>query len=174
MLISYKDLISLDSPLNFNIFSFILGNEIDGSHLNVIQNIKSVVGNIKVVVSYLTHKNPNYFSWADIHLYDSSPIEWMNLIKHSEYFYTDSFHGVLFLNKFEKEFWHFMPRKKTSRLLDIAERLDLSKYIVSSYEEAIEKDSFNPIIDNENYKILAERFIIDSKEILTKSLNRIN
>ena len=176
MLISYKDFITLDSPVNFKyIFVYILGAEINGGHINVIRNIKSSTGNLKVVVSYLTHKNPNYFEWADVHLYDSSPIDWMNLIKHSEYFYTDSFHGVLFASKFEKRFLAFYAEKnRASRLLDIAERLDLSNYIVSSYEEAIEKDSFNPIIDNENYKILAERFIIDSKEILTKSLKRIN
>ncbi|MDA9342328.1 polysaccharide pyruvyl transferase family protein, partial [Flavobacteriaceae bacterium] len=174
MLISYKDLVKIVSPLAFKyIFVYVLGKEIDGGHLKVIKSIKSKVGNIKVVVAYLTNKNPNYFPWADVHLFDSSPIEWMNLIKHSEYFYTDSFHGLLFASKFEKRVLAFYAEKnRASRLLDIAKRLDLSNFIVSSYDEAIEKDSFNTILNNSNYEILSEKFISNSKEVfLSKILN---
>lgn len=174
MLINYKDLISPVSPLNFKyIFVYILGEEINGNHLNVIQNIKKSVGNFKVVAAYLTHKNPNYFEWADVHLYDSSPIEWVNLINYAEYLYTDSFHGVLFAIKFEKRVLAFYAEKKrASRLLDIAERLELSNYIVSSFDEAIEKDSFNTIIDYENYKLLEEKFINKSKKRFLSILNQ--
>lgn len=172
MLICYKDLINITCPLNFKyIFVYVLGKEIDGGHLKVIQSIKSKVGNIKVVVAYLTFKNPNYFPWADVHLYDSSPIEWMNLIKHSEYFYTDSFHGVLFASKFERNFLAFYAEKnRASRLLDIADRLDISNYIVSSYDEAIEKNSFNTSFNNGRCKVLAEKFISDSKRKLIENL----
>jgi hypothetical protein len=172
MLIDFNHLSVTKSPFKFKyIFVYILGKEIEGGHLKMINAIKNKCGNLKVVVCYLTNKNPNYFSWADIHLFDSSPIEWMNLIKHAEFFYTDSFHGVLFASKFERNFLAFYSEKiRSSRLLDISDRLDLSKNIVSSYEEAIEKGSIHINNDRKNYKIKSEKFVSDSKELLLKKI----
>jgi hypothetical protein len=173
MLINFNDLSETKPPLEFKyIFVYILGKEIEGGHLNIIKDIKAKVGNLKVVACYLTSKNPNYFPWADVHMFESSPLEWMNLIKHTSFFYTDSFHGVLFANKFERNFLAFYAEKnRASRLLDIADRLDISNYIVSSYDQVIEKDSFNTSLNNGRCKVLAEKFISDSKEILSKKLN---
>jgi hypothetical protein len=172
MLIDFNDLSETTSPLEFKyIFIYILGKEIEGGHLNMIKDIKAKVGNLKVVACYLTSKNPNYFPWADVHMFDSSPLEWMNLIKHASFFYTDSFHGVLFANKFDRNFLAFYAEKnRASRLLDISERLDLSRGIVSSRKEADEKNSLDFNASKGDFKLLSDKFVVDSKKILSKNL----
>lgn len=170
------------SEINFSktykfkyIFVYILGKEINCGHKKIIELIKKEYGNLKVVACYLTEKNPNYFSWADINIYDASPTEWVNFIRNSSYFYTDSFHGVLFSMKFNIPFLgYYSEDNRSSRLLDLAKRFNIEKYIVSGFEEIQKKQSISkgenpnkPNINFINFKSQSENVF---KSILNKYL----
>lgn len=45
--------------------------------------------------------------FGDISLYDITPGQFISLIKHAEYVFTDSFHGAVFSNLYEKEYFVF-------------------------------------------------------------------
>ena len=173
MLIDYSGFLSDKRVIEGKyVLVYVLGKEIEGGHLNVINKIKEHHGNLKVVACYLTNKNPNYFSFANEHIYDASPIEWINLINHSEFLYTDSFHGALFAIKFKKRFLAFYADKnRSSRLIDISNRLKLSKNIVSSYIDALEKGFFENFDLDKNTYELVENFKSNSKELLNVNLN---
>lgn len=152
---------------------YVLGKEIEGGHLNVINKIKEQHGNLKIVACYLTNKNPNYFSFADEHIYDASPIEWINLINQSKFFYTDSFHGALFALKLNKMFLAFYSdNKRSSRLIDISKRFKIDSKIISSYSDALDRKCFDKVNINyvKNSSIID--FVSKSKENLNSKLNK--
>jgi len=169
MLIDYSGFLSNNRVIEGNyILVYVLGKEIDGGHLNVINKIKEQHGDLKIVACYLTNKNPNYFTFADEHIYDASPIEWINLINQSNFFYTDSFHGALFATKFKKRFLAFYSDKiRSSRLIDISSRLKLSNNIVSSFSDALERKCFK---NSEIKEITYERY----DDLVSTSINLLS
>ena len=176
MLIDYSKIVNENSPFEFKyILVYVLGNEIKGNHLNVISQIKTEHPDAKVVAAYLTKKNPNHFSWADIHIYNAGPIEWLNLIKHTEFFYTDSFHGILFALKFKRDFLaYYSEEKRASRLIHISKRLEIGDRIVSNFEQANLKKSFGPIQNYNRINMKYFEFVESSKDLLDKTLNDFN
>lgn len=62
--------------------------------------------------------------FGDERLYDVSPEQFISLIKHAEYVFTDSFHAVVFSNIYQKQYFVFNRSKKgemSSRIVDITE-----------------------------------------------------
>lgn len=62
--------------------------------------------------------------FGDERLYDVSPQQFISLIKHAEYVFTDSFHAVVFSNIYQKQYFVFNRSKKgemSSRIVDITE-----------------------------------------------------
>lgn len=62
--------------------------------------------------------------FGDERLYDVSPQQFISLIKHAEYVFTDSFHAVVFSNIYQKQYFVFNRSKKGemgSRIVDITE-----------------------------------------------------
>ena len=45
--------------------------------------------------------------FGDVHLFDISPAQFIALIKHAEYVFTDSFHAAVFSNIYEKQYFAF-------------------------------------------------------------------
>lgn len=60
--------------------------------------------------------------FGDEKLYDTSPEQFLSLIKNAEYVFTDSFHAVVFSNIYKKQYFVFNRSKKgemSSRIVDI-------------------------------------------------------
>jgi hypothetical protein len=174
MLIDYSGFLSDKRVIEGKyVLVYVLGKEIEGGHLNVINKIKEQYGNLKVVACYLTNKNPNYFTFADEHVYDASPIEWINLINQSEFFYTDSFHGALFAIKFKKLFLAFYSDKiRSSRLIDISNRFKIKNNIISSYNDGLNKKSFQQSEISYNKGNIISDFVSVSKEKLILQMEK--
>ncbi|WP_251623273.1 polysaccharide pyruvyl transferase family protein [Odoribacter lunatus] len=81
---------------------------------------------------FCTH--PSYVAWEGC--IAAGPEEFLNYIYHSEYFFTDSFHGSIFSILFEKRFCTFKrftdssKENQNSRILHLFNLLGLSKYFV--------------------------------------------
>ncbi len=62
--------------------------------------------------------------FGDERLYDASPEQFLSLIKHAKYVFTDSFHAVVFSYIYQKQYFVFNRSKKgemSSRIVDITE-----------------------------------------------------
>lgn len=61
-------------------------------------------------------------NFGDERLYDASPEQFLSLIKHAKYVFTDSFHAVVFSNIYQKQYFVFNRSQKgemSSRIVDI-------------------------------------------------------
>ena len=110
-----------------------------------IENVKKFAEKkgLKVVV-VPTIKGP--FETKFIEIPEAGPSEWLNLIKNSQYVFTDSFHGCIFAAIFHKEmvlYKRFSDRQKDSensriytltKFLDIEERLIDQSNLETIYE----------------------------------------
>ena len=62
--------------------------------------------------------------FGDVAMESASPQDFLSLIKHAEYVFTDSFHAVVFSNIYQKQYFVFNRSKKgemSSRIVDITE-----------------------------------------------------
>ena len=85
-----------------------------------------------------------------------NPLEFIKLIKNSEYVVTTSFHATVFSIIFNKKFW-VVPHKTTgSRVTDLLKKLDISSRAVNSLEE-FKKLDFDENIDYENVNKILEK-----------------
>lgn len=60
--------------------------------------------------------------FGDEQLYDASPEQFISLVKHAKYIFTDSFHAVVFSNIYKKQYFVFNRNRKgemSSRIFDI-------------------------------------------------------
>ena len=85
-----------------------------------------------------------------------NPLEFIKLIKNSEYVVTTSFHATVFSIIFNKKFW-VVPHKTTgSRVTDLLKKLCISNRAVNSLEE-FKKLDFDEDIDYENVNKILEK-----------------
>ena len=104
--------------------------------------IKKKVGQLPVKSIVLSNESTDIVNFSDEVIYDASPIEWLNLIRNAAFVYTDSFHGIMFSLKFQRDFIaYYREASRASRLLDLMYYFDLSSWIVSSVVEMKQKDS---------------------------------
>ena len=167
-----KEKSSLDIPYKKYILTYLIGKEIEGGHEKAIEEIKLVHGDIPVVAIVLsTYETLHYFSWADKIYWKLNPFEWLSLISSCTFFYTDSFHGIVFALKNQKPFIGFYSEeKRKSRFVDLMKRFDLSNVIVKSVSEIKNKNS---VLNNVNYPVinkLLEEELNKSNEFLNGSL----
>lgn len=117
------------------IFSYILGSEIACGHHGVIKRIKEKYGDMKVVAAIIPNVSLEVEKFADEIRYNASPSDWVNLVAHSKFVYTDSFHGCMFAMKFHKPFQaYYKDSRRVSRLLDIKETYAIDNIIPSGNE----------------------------------------
>lgn len=144
MLHDYSEFDDNNFFLNEYIATYILGKEINGGHRKIIEKLRETYPNAKIISIVLTTKHPKYYSWSDKIFYDCTPQQWISLFKNAKFIYTDSFHGVIFASKFKKPFLcYYTEKKRASRLIDLAQRYFLNEFIVSNFEEALEKKVFS-------------------------------
>ena len=69
------------------------------------------------------------------HLYDTGPVEFVNLVKNAKYICTDSFHAVLFSLIYHKDFWVFTnvhEGSSRSRIDEIASKVQLTHRVLNT------------------------------------------
>ncbi len=149
---------------------YILGDEIRGGHQRVIKAIKNKVGDLPVVAIISSAHKPKKFVWADLSIYDAGPAEWVYLISNASFVYTDSFHGVLFSIKANRNFLAYYAEKwRSSRLVDIQERYSLDPFVIDNAEDA-EGVLLNSVL---NYDLIHEKVaaqVSDSTNFLKTAL----
>lgn len=80
-------------------------------------------------------------SYADVYPWDAGPAEWMGLVSRASMVFTDSFHGTVFSNIFERPFVSFRrhvnmgAQSTNSRLDTLLDRLGLTSRICERPED---------------------------------------
>lgn len=142
-LYNFKELIDSKKLINENyIFTYILGNDINGSNAKAISLLKEKFPGRKVIASVIAYSNPKKISWADEIIYDLSPIEWLSMIQHADLVFTDSFHGTIFSMKFNVPFiTYYAEERRKARFIELQAQFDISENIVSNLDQI---KSFEP------------------------------
>lgn len=72
--------------------------------------------------------------------YATGPVEFLYLIKNAEYVIATSFHATVFSIIFHKKFWIIPPKKVSSRITNLLEKLGIQDRIITSLDELKKKD----------------------------------
>lgn len=139
------------------IFCFLLG---DGQPER--QAVRRFANEIGVKIVTLPHfpcsyrKNDQNF--ADIFLYDISPMQFISLIKYAEYVFTDSFHAAVFSNIYKKDYFVFERnngKNMRSRIVSLLSFyncehrfLDRPEKLEFAYMQNAEKTNFTKVRDD--------------------------
>lgn len=153
------------------ILAYILGQEIEGTHEEAINQIKEKYPNMPVYFITIPTYNFEIYKFVDKYFYDIDPIEWVNLFKNASFIYTDSFHGVLFSLKYQKPFLaYYKEYMRSTRFIDLGNRYQIEKYIVKNVNEIITKKSLNTSPDYNNIRKIIESQRKESIDFLKNSL----
>lgn len=178
ILYDYKEYLNNKKSKEKYILTYILGSEINGGHIKVLEEIKKKIGVTKIIavgIAYAGSGSLQFYPWADEIRYDLSPEEWLNLINNAEFIYTDSYHGVLFSMKFHKKFLSYYSEKgRASRFIDLAKRYNVEEWIVNDSKEIFEKKSLEKTPNYEEIDKLLEEHRKYSINFLKKALGENN
>jgi hypothetical protein len=145
-LYDFKEFVSEPIVEGDYIFSYILGSEIACSHQEVIKHIKGKYGDMKVVAAIIPNVSLEVEKFADDIRYNASPSDWVNLVAHSKFVYTDSFHGCMFAMKFHKQFLaYYKDARRVSRLKDIKDMYAIDNIIPSGNEIVLNNIDYNKV-----------------------------
>lgn len=114
-----------------------------------------------------------FLKWDECIL--AGPEDFLDYIYHSEYFFTDSFHGSIFSVLFEKTFYTFQRFENTekhnqnSRIIHLFSLLGLEEYLIKQTELA-KIDKLLPIC----YDQVKQKLEVYRKESLCYLLNALN
>lgn len=140
------------------VFVYILGREIKGGHRLALKYIREKYGSLPIKAVVLSDESTDVVPYVDEVITDASPRDWLNLLVHSTFVYTDSFHGLIFSLKYNKQFLgYYREKNRSSRLIGLRDFFGLEKRIVNSLNEAIYSKSLD---EDVNYKEIQRK--IDS------------
>ena len=103
--------------------------------------------------------------YSDVVINNAGPLEFLSLIKHCDYFLSNSFHGTVFSIIFNKEFFVFnrMKQKVNSRMVDMLDVLNLSdRLIADCYNKWDNKIDYNIVSQKIGQKILSSKSYIST------------
>lgn len=105
----------------------------------IIDAAKEKVGDLPIV-SVVANSCPRKSPLSNYNLYDVSPQEWIWLIAHADFVYTDSFHGALFCIKYNRLFIaDYKEGWRSLRLLDVSKSYHFESNIAHSADDAAVK-----------------------------------
>ena len=131
--------------------------------------IKNRIGDLPVV-AVVANSCPQSCALAQHQIFDASPEEWIWLIAHAAFVYTDSFHGMLFAIKYHRQFITvYTEGWRSLRLLDIAKRYDVEGNIAHDVDDALHKIQSSKM-DYQHVDALIREHVIQSKTFLTRAL----
>ncbi len=121
------------------------------------------------------HKSDELY--IDIPAIECGPREWVYLLHHSKYVFTDSFHGTVFSILFKKNFWTISKQKTHApngegRQEDLLKSLALLERYVKDINSFTDSDLMSPANFVSAFENLNERRS-DSTAYLTRNLNSI-
>lgn len=134
------------------IFTYLLGKNIGQR-----TRIQEMAKELNLVIVNVHHANGEYHecdeNFTDYNINDCSPEEWLWLIEHSEYVFTDSFHCTIFSTIFHKKFLVFSrdySRNINNRLIDFLKNVKQEdKFIEQGQNISILDFTWNySVIDN--------------------------
>lgn len=102
--------------------------------------------------------------------YSEGPIEFLRLIKNAEYVVATSFHATVFSLIFNKKFWIIPPKKRSTRITDLLEMVDLSNRAVRTWED-FKKVDYNEKINYNQVNQILEKKREESIKWLEDSIN---
>ena len=112
--------------------------------------------------------------FGDERLYDVSPEQFLALIKHAAYVFTDSFHAVVFSNIYEKQYFVFNRSKRgemSSRIVDVTGLFDQQdRFCAGKEREKLSYIASLADIDYTKEKPIFEQRKKESIEFLKKNL----
>lgn len=153
------------------ILTYILGEEIEGTHIKALEEIKKTYGNLPVYAIKIPTMKFELSDFANKVFYDLDPDEWINMFRNAKFVYTDSFHGVLFSLKFHVPFLAYYREKlRATRFIDLGKRYNIEKYIVQNIEEIERKQSIKVKPDFDKIDILLGEHKKYSLELFEKIL----
>lgn len=122
------------------------------------------VNNLKII-------SPNFKrDWCDISL-DMSPLEFLYLIKNSEYVVTTTFHGTIFANIFKK---NYIVESEGQKVLDFLSLIDVVN--LKLYKENMSNLEFSNMLKfNLDYNDIFEKLNIErekSEKLLIQSIEK--
>lgn len=151
------------------ILTYVLGKEIEGTHVKALEKIKKKYGDLPVYSIKIPTMNFELSNFADKVFYDLDPNEWMIMFKKAKFIYTDSFHGVLFSLKYHKPFLAYYTEKmRATRFIDLGKRLNIEKYIVQNVEEIDNQESIGIQPDFKNI----DKLLMEQKELSIRFLQK--
>lgn len=131
---------------------------------------------IIVSIPFLECDNLNMYDlcFANIKIWDADPADFISLIRHAEYVFTDSFHSMIFSTIYHKNFYTFpkIGKNQQNRILNFQDEIIGSSRMISGVEDLkCEIEKVKPI----NWKIVDENIKNKRKEsldFLVKSLKK--
>jgi len=121
------------------ILMYSLSGDMDGGQQKIIDAIRKKVGDLPVV-AVVANSCPRKSACAQYNIFDANPRQWVWLIAHARFVYTDSFHGALFCVKYNRPFMaDYKEKWRSLRLLDVATRYGFENNIASSVDDAVQK-----------------------------------
>lgn len=124
------------------IFVYVLGHEIEGGNRAAIDLLRQKLNKPCKVIAVTVYDQD--VSYADTTIKDASPEQWVNLIAHAEFVFTDSFHGSVFALKNNVRFLaYYSEINRASRLVYLSRSFLDGGCVVSSLHEiskALESD----------------------------------
>jgi hypothetical protein len=127
---------------------YTLGDEIEGGHENLIEDIRKRYGPLPVLQVVPTAHKYTVYSGAERKVFDAAPDEWLNFLAGAAFVYTDSFHAVLFSIKYKKPFLvYYAEEIRSARMLDLAARYKIEDAVVCSVQDAKERLCFDTVLD---------------------------
>ena len=113
-------------------------------------------------------------NFGDIRLFDATPNDFISLIKHAKYVFTDSFHAVVFSYIYQKQYFVFNRNRTgemSSRIQDITELFCSEDHFCSNKErECLSYIQALPSIDYTQANPTFERLRQESIEFLKRNL----
>lgn len=94
--------------------------------------VKNLASENGIPVYYMANEDRAYRYVFYKHLYEKSPIDFINLIDNAEYIVTDSFHVICFSIILHKNFYYDTKGNYNSRVLDLLDELGLNDQIAGS------------------------------------------
>ncbi len=142
-LYDFHEFLTTECPVEDRyIFTYILGNEMNEGNKAAIDLIRKKFPGRKVIASVIAYSNPQLADWADEIMYNLSPKEWLNMILHADFIFTDSFHGTIFSMRFNKIFiTYYTEERRKARFLGLQKQFGIEENIVSSL---VQIESFVP------------------------------
>lgn len=122
------------------IFTYIINNNKETN--NIIEDYAKR-NNLKII-SLTQEVFPNHH--ADLYLKDAGPSDFLNYLGHSDFVFTDSFHGCCFSLIFEKQFAVIHPGNKVNRISNLFNLVNIPiSNILNNKKDTIEKVNYDMV-----------------------------